>query len=78
MKKLWVLFVLCTLSCAGLSALDKSTLQDAASLNLAAYRGLDGGAARALTRGAFCATTSVLVRNDAGAPDAGKDLQCQP
>lgn len=60
----------------GLSSQDKATLTDAARLNLMADQMLDGGPARALERGALCATASVLAHNGASVPDSG--IQCQP
>jgi hypothetical protein len=55
-------------------------LQQAASLNLQAYQDIDSGGGgsvpRALERGAYCATSVVLTRLGASAPDGG--IQCQP
>lgn len=62
---------------SGLSDLDKTSLREATRLNLLAYESLDSGPPRAFERAAFCATSAVLRRNDAGTPDAG-EIQCQP
>jgi hypothetical protein len=70
-------------SCLGVSSQDLNALQDAAKLNLAAYKHSDGGAERALERGAYCAVEGVLRRNgavvpvgDGGVEDGG--IRCTP
>jgi len=70
-------------ACLGVSSQDLNALQDAAKLNLAAYKLSDGGAERALERGAYCAVEGVLRRNnalipagDGGVEDGG--IRCAP
>jgi hypothetical protein len=63
-------------ACVGAAVQDMNALQDAAKLNLAAYRHSDGGAERALERGAFCAVEGVLKRNGAPLVDGGAELTC--
>ena len=53
-------------ACAGLSAQDRAAIEDADRLITAAEQHSDGGAERALERGARCALSGVLRRNDAG------------
>lgn len=65
--------VACT---AGLSELDKASLQDAAKLDAYAYERATDGGARALVRGAYCATAGVLRRAEAGVPEGG--ITCSP
>jgi len=80
-KLLSVGFVICLtvslVACLGVSTQDIAALQDAAKLNLAAYKHSDGGAERALERGAYCAVEGVLRRNDAGTIQDGGEIQCQ-
>ena len=70
-------------ACLGVSSQDLNALQDAAKLNLAAYKHSDGGAERALERGAYCAVEGVLRRNGAALPvgDGGVEeggIRCSP
>lgn len=74
--RLIVCAILVAAGCVNMSSQDLGALQDAAKLNLAAYKRSDGGAERALERGAYCAVEGVLRRNDAGVGDAG-EIQCQ-
>jgi len=67
-----------SVGCLGVSAQDIAALQDASRLNQAAYRHSDGGAERALERGAYCAVQGVLVRNHAALPAVDGGIGCLP
>ena len=66
-----------TAGCGGSwTAADRASTQDAVQLNLLVDEMLDGGAARALERAAYCSEASVLLRHGGALPDAG--IRCQP
>ena len=74
MKRTMALLVvaLALISCGGgLTPAASASLHDAVSLNLQADQLLDGGPARALERGAYCSTASVLADYGQPLPDAG-------
>lgn len=56
---------------ASWTSADQASTADAVQLNLMADQRLDGGAARALERAAYCAESSVLFRHGGAVPDAG-------
>jgi hypothetical protein len=81
-RKPWVFpaaLVAAGIGCGGgLSAQDATSLREATKMSLLAYEALDAGPPRAFERAAYCATAAVLRRNDAGAPDGGGAIPCQP
>jgi hypothetical protein len=75
------LSVLAVTSCVryALAPEDAASVRDVADLTLRNYeRGPETTLAAARDRAAFCAAERVLVRNDAGPPDAGGAIVCQP
>jgi hypothetical protein len=68
---------LAALACAlagcveAISAQDAASLRDAQRLDFILYTQVDSGEVRALARASYCASESVLRRNDASAYDAG-------
>lgn len=75
MQRLALLLVLAGCG-GGLTPAATTSLQDAVTLNLQADQLLEGGAARALERGAYCATASVLYSYGKDVPEGGP--QCLP
>jgi hypothetical protein len=60
------------LGCGGdFTAADRTNVTHAAALSGMAYGHSDGGAERALIRGAFCSSANVLERHHDDVPDAG-------
>jgi hypothetical protein len=59
-----------------LSSADVASLRDAQLLDLATYRDVDSGEARANARASYCASEAVLRRNDAGPVDSGGQIAC--
>jgi hypothetical protein len=60
----------------GLSAEDEKSVRSATKLTALTFRYIDGGAARALVRGAYCATNNTLTRHHLEGVDAG--VTCGP
>jgi hypothetical protein len=72
-----ILAALCLSACGGSwTSADQASTADAVRLNLLADQMLDGGAARALERGAFCSEASILSRHGGSVPDAS--IRCTP
>jgi hypothetical protein len=69
---LLLLRLLC--ACGSWTAGDQRSITHAATLAGMAYQHSDGGAERALIRGAFCSSTNVLERHHDSVPDAG--IEC--
>jgi len=67
-----VLLLLALSACgASWTSADQSSTSDAVQLNLMADKLLDGGAARAYERAAFCTESATLFRHGGSAPDSG-------
>jgi hypothetical protein len=60
-----------------LSDVDVASLHDAQRVDLAIYRDVDSGEARALARASFCSSDAVLRRNDASVIDSGGAILCE-
>jgi hypothetical protein len=66
------------LGCGSWTAGDQRSITHAATLAGMAYQHSDGGAERALIRGAFCSSANVLAVHHADVPDSGIDCVIEP